>query len=158
MSIIWGEKSEHPVNDIWTDIVSQIYSLTKETAHWRGTHTTKCGKWSDSASHTLPNGVETNSLCVYYMQYYRKFIPAHEFEKIEKLKIEYKIVPEVEITFEHVPVVAKDRKIELETKTDVDGFHDVDAKKELEQLLVDQIATDVDKDILDSFLKGLKNE
>lgn len=52
---------------------------------FRGCHTTNCGERSDNHDYLLGNGMITNSLCVFYLQYYREAIPESEMNKVLEL-------------------------------------------------------------------------
>lgn len=70
--------------------VAQIFNLAeKSKIVYKGFHRTTCGKRSDNMDHVLPNGMITNSLCVYYAMYYRHLIPESEIEKTNKLYAEF---------------------------------------------------------------------
>jgi hypothetical protein len=64
-----------------------------------GWHTTACGMESESQDFLLENGMITNSLCVFYLQYYRSSIPKSEMKKVYQLiayyKTKYKNKPEM---------------------------------------------------------------
>jgi hypothetical protein len=68
-------------------------------SYYCGYHITECGKESKSHDYQLENGMITNSLCVYYLQYYRKIIPKSEMKKVNKVveyyKEKYKNNPEI---------------------------------------------------------------
>jgi hypothetical protein len=49
-----------------------------------GVHETETWVVSDNCDHFLPDGTITNSLCVYYVQRFRPYIPQSELDKIEK--------------------------------------------------------------------------
>jgi hypothetical protein len=61
-----------------------------ESSGWRGYHRTGCGVRSTSCDYFLQNGMITNSLCVFYLQYYRDSIPSSEMEKVRSLVSFYK--------------------------------------------------------------------
>jgi hypothetical protein len=48
-------------------------------------HTTNCVIMPKSFDYLLENGMITNNLCVYYLQYYRRSIPKSEMKKVIKL-------------------------------------------------------------------------
>lgn len=79
-----GSPSSTSIEDELTKKVDYILSRCHEGTMYRGFHTTLCGKHSDSCDFVLPNGMVTNSLCTYYIRYYRPYIPQSEIEKIEK--------------------------------------------------------------------------
>jgi len=87
-------KDEVPITDNITSAMDYMLSnavqgaarysdLTdKGTFHprngWMGLHTTGCGTHSSPHDYLLPNGMITNSLCVFYVSYYRRAIPKSE--------------------------------------------------------------------------------
>lgn len=52
---------------------------------YRGVHTNCDGTTSSSQDYLLPNGMVTNSLCIYYLNWFRKAIPATEMAKLDEL-------------------------------------------------------------------------
>jgi len=81
-----GIPSDNPTEDEITNKVDFIFSkCINPNYSYRGAHRTKCGKFSDNNDWILPNGMTTNSLCTYYVRYYRLFIPESEIEKINKV-------------------------------------------------------------------------
>ena len=99
-------KSLTPVNDEITQImelalseaVSGVASYSKMNIPewfekgngWRGSHCSDCGERSDNQDYLLKNGMITNSLCVFYLQYYRDSIPESEMNKVKELVEFYK--------------------------------------------------------------------
>lgn len=57
----------------------------KEGNAWRGMHITDCGQMSGNKEYLLENGMVTNSLAVFYLQYYRNSIPESEMDKVREL-------------------------------------------------------------------------
>ena len=103
-----GLIADEPINDELTEKVKFIYDCTvmPDPMHrYKGEHYIEVKKtndgirdtiyWicSDNADHYLPNGVITNSLCVFYVQYYRLYIPQIEIDKINKYYEMCKIDP-----------------------------------------------------------------
>ncbi len=100
------DKSEIPINDEITGLMAIAfmeskggvanYSKLEEVENWkesmgyRGVHTTDCLKESDNRDYLLKNGMITNSLCVFYLQYYRDAIPESEMNKVMELINFYK--------------------------------------------------------------------
>lgn len=75
-----------PINDDLTRKVDYIMSFAKPQAmHFKGWHTTRCGKNSATYNLDLPDGFVTNSLADYYVKHYRLYIPASEVLKINAL-------------------------------------------------------------------------
>jgi len=95
------DKSDFPVNDRLTELMRIALDNSKigASSHFDknckgyfttnsgffGTHRTECGQWSTSRDYLLGNGMITNSLCVFYLQYYRNSIPKSEMDKVEIL-------------------------------------------------------------------------
>lgn len=95
------DKSENPTVDDITKKVELLLSQSKKGAArysnlesegefeegnaWRGIHGTECGERSDNKDYLLPNGMITNSLCVFYLKYYRSSIPETEMLKVKQL-------------------------------------------------------------------------
>ncbi|MEI6436731.1 MAG: hypothetical protein WCP32_18050 [Bacteroidota bacterium] len=95
------EKSETPLIDELTRIMRLALSEAKsgmsnyfepneepefyECAGYKGYHRSDCGERSKSCDYLLKNGMITNSLCVFYLQYYRNSIPASEMNKVTEL-------------------------------------------------------------------------
>jgi hypothetical protein len=94
-------KTTNPVNDELTTVLQREldsavkgvgrYSNTDDIGTftagtgWRGKHRTDCGESSTNVDYLLSNGLITNSLCVFYLQYYRSQIPQSEIDKIKTL-------------------------------------------------------------------------
>ncbi|MFB3056080.1 MAG: hypothetical protein ACE1ZQ_02820, partial [Ignavibacteriaceae bacterium] len=101
-----SNKSKEPINDEITEIMSaclnhskkgtanysdiDMIEVFKEGGGWRGMHRTECGQRSDNHDYQLKNGMITNSLCVFYLQYYRHVIPTIEMKKVMDLVDYYK--------------------------------------------------------------------
>ena len=101
------EKLDIPIHDEWSKLVD--YALSKsqfgaaryddltDTGHislgnsYRGIHRTECGMYSSCRDYLLENGMITNSLCIFYLQWYRNSIPTSEWKKLNKLYEFYKI-------------------------------------------------------------------
>ena len=94
------DKSVNPVNDLLTQILEEKFKAAKKGSAnyselgeaekfmdggWRGFHTTDSGVNSDNHDYLLSNGMITNSLCVYYLKYYRNSIPRSEIDKVKDL-------------------------------------------------------------------------
>src|SRR5678810_765865 len=78
--------SAFEITDDLTRKVDYIMSFAKpQEMHYKGWHTTRCGKNSTSYNLDLPNGFVTNSLADYYVKHYRLRIPAAEVIKINEL-------------------------------------------------------------------------
>lgn len=99
-----NKKSKQPVNDILTAIMQRAldeaekgaanYSHIDEEPRffnggWKGWHSTNCGVYSDNHDYLLKNGMITNSLAVFYLQYYRDAIPQSDIKKLEELTLYY---------------------------------------------------------------------
>lgn len=85
-----GEKAENPVEDNLSLAMEQLLNMCDFSAfRTKGIHITKCGKWSDNKDWILPGGQTTNSLALYYLQYYRPYIPPSEIDKVKLLAKNY---------------------------------------------------------------------
>ncbi len=92
-----SERSKEPINDDLTKVMQHALTKAKKGisnysnpndepsfspgANYKGVHYTPCGQTSDSCDYLLENGMITNSLAPYYLQYYRNYIPVTEMEK-----------------------------------------------------------------------------
>jgi hypothetical protein len=95
------DKSSEANNDEYTQIMELAlsesqegtanYSNTTEKENFRtgggykGTHQNCDGMRSSNHDYLLKNGMITNSLCVHYLQYFRKAIPVSEMNKVWEL-------------------------------------------------------------------------
>lgn len=61
-------------------------------------------------------------------------------------------IPEIDIKVASIPVTANDRKLKVnwtpELAQDLNAYHDLDAESELTQVMADQVALDIDNEIL----------
>lgn len=81
-----GSPSSEPLEDEITRKVDVLFDHCNPSDYrFKGWHSTNCGERSDNRDWFLPNGVITNSLCTYYIRYYRPYIPQIELDKIERL-------------------------------------------------------------------------
>jgi hypothetical protein len=69
-------------------------------------------------------------------------------------------IPEIDIKIESVPVTAQTRKLRArwspELAQDLNAYHSMDAEVELTQILSEQIALEIDREILNDLLTGAK--
>lgn len=94
------EKSPLPCLDGWIELMKLALSTAKhgtasenssyeltfnEGSRFRGVHTTECGVDSKNYDYLLENGIVTNSLCKYYLIWYRNSIPNSEWDKLKKV-------------------------------------------------------------------------
>lgn len=112
------EKLEIPVIDETTEIMETVfknailgvgnyYEIDKpeifqtglnedgHPIHYWGFHITDCGEWSSGVDYLLFNNMITNSLCVFYLKYYRNSIPQSEMDKVNKMVSEYKKINKI---------------------------------------------------------------
>jgi|SRR5579859_4092856 len=96
-----SDKSVEPINDEIVEVVTLALKRAKSgTANYsdvdkepqfqegwgyKGIHITECGQASSNKDFLLENGMITNSLAPYYLQYYRHKIPPSEMEKVKFL-------------------------------------------------------------------------
>jgi hypothetical protein len=68
------------------------------------------------------------------------------------------IIPEIDIKIESIPVTAQSRKLRArwspELAQDLNAYHSMDAEVELTQILSEQIALEIDREILGDLLAG----
>ena len=102
------EKLKTPIQDELTQLMklalekatpgtSNYSNLTSEATFWegsgfKGTHVTGCGKRSANVDYLLENGMITNSLAPFYLEYYRYSIPESEMGKIKELALYYQTI------------------------------------------------------------------
>jgi len=92
----------------------------KENDGWRGWHTTECGERSDAHDYLLKNGLITNSLCVFYVRWYRNSIPENDWNELKMLGYYYEMDIEVpENILPSKPSTIKDVKGEIERLKDM---------------------------------------
>lgn len=100
------DKSQNPINDEITEIMELALSEAESGAAsyssldtveyfrsgsgFRGFHETECGERSSNKDYLLKNGMITNSLCSFYLKYYRNVIPVTEMNKVTNLVKFYK--------------------------------------------------------------------
>ena len=69
-------------------------------------------------------------------------------------------IPEIDIKIESIPVTAQTRKLRArwspELAQDLNAYHSMDAEVELTQILSEQIALEIDREILGDLLNGAK--
>ena len=68
------------------------------------------------------------------------------------------VIPEIDIKIESIPVTAQTRKLRArwspELAQDLNAYHSMDAEVELTQILSEQIALEIDREILSDLLTG----
>lgn len=112
------EKSEFPIDDEYTKAIEYFFKRSKsgganysklddlgtfdEGNGWRGFHMNCDDERSDNHDYLLENGYITNSLCVYYVCWFRQAITGHNLEKLENLRSLY--VQKMESLFPSEPV------------------------------------------------------
>lgn len=100
------EKLKKPIEDGWTELIENAFANSKngianymglniperfvEDKEWWYPHTTNCGEESSCQDYLLENGMMTNSLCVFYVKWYRNSIPESDQRKLEELAKFYK--------------------------------------------------------------------
>lgn len=78
--------STDPVIDTLTrKMTAALRKATRDPRSWRGWHTCACGANSVNHDFVLPNGEQTNSLCVHYLAYHRDEVPAAQLQKVSML-------------------------------------------------------------------------
>ena len=93
------EKTDKPCLDEWVELLILALRTAKtgcaiekigqkvmfdENIRYRGVYKTECGESSKTYEYFLENGIITNTLCKYYMIWYRNSIPDSEWIKLRK--------------------------------------------------------------------------
>ena len=77
---------------------------------------------------------------------------------MEGLQSSQLVIPEIDIKIESIPVTAQTRKLRArwspELAQDLNAYHSMDAEVELTQILSEQIALEIDREILGDLLSG----
>ena len=77
---------------------------------------------------------------------------------MEGLQAQDLVIPEIDIKIESIPVTAQTRKLRArwspELAQDLNAYHSMDAEVELTQILSEQIALEIDREILGDLLAG----
>ncbi len=77
--------SAEPVIDELTQKMTAAFRSATDGVVYRGVHQCRCGAVSSNREHVLPNGEETNSLCIHYLAFHRAEVPAFQLEKVRRL-------------------------------------------------------------------------
>jgi hypothetical protein len=152
------EKLKTPIDDELTHLMEIAFSEAKagsanyssigkkeifKEGGWRGWHTTDCGEKSDNHDYLLKNGLITNSLCVFYVRWYRNSISENDWNKLKMLGSYYEIDIEIPENISiSKPSTIKDIKGEIEKVKDI---------------LIEEISKVVDEEIIKNIMeKGEK--
>jgi hypothetical protein len=79
---------ENPVIDELTRKMTAAFRQSKRGGSYRGFHECTgedCEMPSANADYTLPNGMQTNSLCIHYLACHRSEVPQRELDKVAAL-------------------------------------------------------------------------
>lgn len=95
------DKLENPINDELTKMMKMALEKSqegtsnysninspatfREGSGFKGTHLTDCGERSSNNDYLLENGMITNSLAPFYLEWYRYSIPESEMDKVNEL-------------------------------------------------------------------------
>jgi hypothetical protein len=78
--------SPEPVIDELTRKMTAAYRQSVPAENYtKGVHICNCGATSDNREHVLPNGEETNSLCIHYLAFHRDEVPQFQLDKVSSL-------------------------------------------------------------------------
>jgi hypothetical protein len=81
--------SGQPVIDELTRKMAGAFRQAPDNGRsWRGCHICACGAVSSNTDYVLPNGEETNSLCVHYLAYHRDELPKEQLAKVAALEVD----------------------------------------------------------------------
>lgn len=125
------EKLIEPINDEFTQLIVKAYNnakkgisnynitndniniFFKENRGWMGIHETDCGELSSNYDFLLENDMIVNSLCIFYIRWYRNSISGNEWNKILKLKEFYENIKNVEKTIVFTTLEFENKNIPL---------------------------------------------
>lgn len=109
------DKLIRPIDDELIDLMELAFSKSQvgsanysgindeESFHmesgWSGSHQTLCGENSSNHDYLLENGMIVNSLCCFYVKWYRNSIHENDWEKLKKLSEFYNIKISIPNTF-----------------------------------------------------------
>lgn len=78
--------NEEPIIDELTMKMTAAFRQARESGlRWRGIHVCRCGAHSSNTDYILPNGDETNSLCIHYLAWHRDEVPKSELDAVAAL-------------------------------------------------------------------------
>jgi len=107
---------------------------------------------------------KTGAACTIYYQRQPSFYDRGDFEQNSNLRNMANtsggniVIPEVNLEFQSEQIVAKTRKLKAvwtpEIAQDLNAYHSVDAEAELTAILSEQIAVEMDLEILDMLMQG----
>jgi hypothetical protein len=81
-----GATTDVPTIDQYTrKMTAAVRRALPPMGHYMGVHQCACGAVSTSFDYFLPNGQQTNSLCVHYLACHRSEVPDSEIEKVAAL-------------------------------------------------------------------------
>lgn len=150
------EKLKSPMDDEVTHLMKVAFSDAKQGAAnysdidekeqfyedgFMGEHMTDCGEESDNHDYLLKGGYITNSLCVFYVRWYRNSIHENDWNKLKDLGNLYGIDIELPEVFPYSPPSTKPRTYE-------------EMLMDMESMMVEEMKKSVDEYIM----KGLMNE
>lgn len=149
------EKLIEPINDELTKLMGLAFSQAKRGAAnysdidepenfkddgWRGWHDTDCGETSDNHDYLLQNGLIVNSLCVFYVKWYRNSIHENDWNKLKQLGNYYDVDIQLPDKFPNSLPSTKPKTYEKNMNN-------------LETLVVDELAKTIDRNIVIDLIK-----
>lgn len=109
--------------------------MFREGSGFMGTHRTECGERSDNHDYQLKNGLIVNSLCVFYVKWYRNSIHENDWMKLKQLGDYY----DVDI---NLPDVFPNSSPTTEKDT-------IDPMQKIQDVMVEALAKDIEKNIIE---------
>ena len=110
---------------------------------YRGEHGTDCGESSDNHDYLLKNGLIVNSLCIFYVKWYRNSIHENDWMKLKELSEFYNVKINIPDKFPDSPP---------STKKDIRN-----SMEKLKDIMVDELSKNISRNIVDR-IKKLAND
>lgn len=143
------EKLSEPVDDVVTNVMELAFSKSRAGvanysqrgeeerfrtgSGYKGVHGNGDGKRSTNNDYLLENGMITNSLCVYYLQWYRNSICENDWLKLQQLAKYYGTDIELPNSF------PKSKPIQIDERTSLEKIQDI---------MVEELTNNINQDIL----------
>lgn len=145
------EKLKKPIDDEITKLVELAFSKSKKGSAnyskineiprfrfgdgWRGYHGTECGEISEDRDYIFENGLITNSLCVFYVKWYRNSIHENDWIKLKRLGEFYGVDVKLPKFFPFSPESTKEKTHE-------------EHMKDITDMMVNEFSKNVNAEIL----------
>jgi hypothetical protein len=153
------EKLLYPVEDDITKLIEMAFSKSdpgsanysdtsenekfREGSGWRGFHVSDCGEVGGCHDYRLQNGMIVNSLCVFYVRWYRNSIHENDWNKLKMLGDYYDVNINLPETFPYSQSSTK-----KDTRSNI---------KKTQDLMIEELSKNINKNILDK-IKNIEYE